>query len=112
MSQRSATVLGVYNGMLYIEHSVVSTANSYVLKSANGKAKGKAKGKATAEFIKYGHEKVPKTLYALILKKETKRQRLCAYCYGCTGALRVLYGRFSMAEGSIKLRLQSLQPLF
>ena len=60
MSQRSATVLGVYNRTFYIERSVVSTANSYVLKSANGKAygkatakrgqsHGKAKGKATAK---------------------------------------------------------------
>ncbi len=124
MSQRSATVLGVYNGTLYVERSVVSTANSYVLKSAYSKAYGKATakrmakprqsvwqshgkayGKIWADKLRFYYGKVPKTLRTLILKTCIAKcfaTWVYVQAYRC---IRRHYGRFGLGlKGSVKLR--------
>lgn len=114
MSQRSATVLGVYNRTLYIERSVVSTANSYVLKSAYGKATAKRMAKRMAKsglMTQILLRKSPQNTLRANIKKRWLFVRgivriatwVRRQAYGC------YTGDFIGLKGSVKLRLQ---PIF
>ena len=110
MSQRSATVLGVYNRTLYIERSVVSTAKRGMLKSANGKAYGKvlaeqrakswlSKGQSPGWDYQIWTRKSPQNTSHANIKKGGKKTENSVHI--ATRVRRQAYGRYTGAIRAI-----------